>query len=111
MKELEVYADLEDLILMVVGNKIDLEQERQVSTEEGAQLAKELSALFMESSAKTKVGIKAIFEELVRKIVQNSVIKNKAQSHQSHQSQSQKATISLNDLDDENNESASNCSC
>ena len=111
LKELEVYADLEDLILMVVGNKIDLEQERQVSTEEGAQLAKELSALFMESSAKTKVGIKAIFEELVRKIVQNSVIKNKAQSHQSHQSQSQKATISLNDLDDENNESASNCSC
>ena len=71
LKELDVYADLDDLILMIVGNKIDLESkgERKVSTEEGLQLAKELSALFMESSAKTRLGIKAIFEELVRKIL------------------------------------------
>lgn len=71
LKELDVYADLDDLILMIVGNKIDLESkgERKVSTEEGLQLAKELSALFMESSAKTRLGIKSIFEELVRKIL------------------------------------------
>ena len=56
LKELAVYADLEDLVLMIVGNKVDLEEkgERKVSTEEGLQLAKELSALFMESSAKTR---------------------------------------------------------
>lgn len=107
LKELEVYADLDDLILMVVGNKIDLEGERRVSTEEGIQLAKELSALFMESSAKTKVGIKAIFEELVRKIVQNSK-KNQSQQ-QSQPRPQQQATISLNDPDDE--ESSSSCSC
>ena len=110
LKELEVYADLDDLILMVVGNKIDLEEERQVSREEGGQLAKELSALFMESSAKTKVGIKAIFEELVRKIVQNSIGKSQSEKQSQTQSQ-QQATISLNENDDENNESATNCSC
>lgn len=108
LKELEIYADLDDLILMVVGNKIDLQPDRQVSTEEGAQLAKELSALFMESSAKTKVGIKAIFEELVRKIVQSSSGNKKKPESAAKQAQ---ATISLNDEDDENNETATNCSC
>ena len=110
LKELEVYADLDDLILMVVGNKIDLESERRISSEEGAQLAKDLSALFMESSAKTKIGIKSIFEELVRKIVQNSTGKLKSQAQQEQQRQKQ-ATISLHDDDDENNETATNCSC
>lgn len=108
LKELEIYADLDDLILMVVGNKIDLQAERQVSTEEGAQLAKELSALFMESSAKTKVGIKAIFEELVRKIVQSSSGNKKKPESAAKQTQ---ATVSLIDEDDENNETATNCSC
>lgn len=107
LKELEIYADLDDLILMVVGNKVDLEEERKVSTEEGAQLAKELSALFMESSAKTKIGIKAIFEELVRKILLNSSSIKVSSSPQ----QKQKATVSLEEDEDENENESTTCSC
>lgn len=69
LKELSVYADMDELVLMVVGNKIDLEEERQVSTEEGLQFARDHSALFMESSAKTRAGIKAVFEELAKKVL------------------------------------------
>ncbi len=69
LKELKVYADMDELVLMIVGNKIDLEEERKVSTEEGLQFAREHSALFMESSAKTRAGIKAIFEELAKKVL------------------------------------------
>lgn len=68
MRELQTYAVPEEMILMVVANKIDKEA-RRVSREEGMEYAKELSALYMECSAKTKVGITAAFEELVHTIV------------------------------------------
>lgn len=36
--------------------------------EEGANFARKLSTLFVECSAKTKVGVKQAFEELVEKV-------------------------------------------
>ena len=107
LKELQVYADLDDLILMVVGNKVDLEG-RQVSIEEGRQFSKDISALFMESSAKTKIGIKAIFEELVRKILNSSILQNQHKQHS--QSETKGNIVSLQN-DDEDTEEQSACSC
>lgn len=101
LKELEVYTDLDDLVLMIVGNKIDLE--RAVSTDEGLQMAQELSALFMESSAKTKMGIKAIFEELVRKILNSPA---------ALRSQEKKNLVNVSlQTEDEDEEQQSACSC
>lgn len=73
LKELQTYANMDKLILMVVGNKID--KEREVSVEEGRALAQDLSALFMEASAKTRVGVMAAFEELVHKIMHTPRVK------------------------------------
>lgn len=69
MRELKTYSNPEEMILMVVANKIDKEGQRKVTNEEGLEYAKELSALYMECSAKTKVGIVAAFEELVHTIM------------------------------------------
>jgi small GTP-binding protein len=55
-------------VLMLVGNKVD-KSEQQVTTAEGQRLAKDLRCLFMECSAKTRVGVRAAFEELVRKVI------------------------------------------
>ncbi|MCP9257429.1 Ras-related protein Rab-6A [Dirofilaria immitis] len=41
-----------DVIIMLVGNKTDLADKRQVSTEEGERKAKELNVMFIETSAK-----------------------------------------------------------
>ena len=49
---------------MLVGNKIDMAEKRQVSTEEGQALAKELDVLFIESSAKAGINIKQLFKNL-----------------------------------------------
>ncbi len=76
IKELETYANIEKIVLMVVGNKIDKEPE--VTSEEGQELAKELQALYMESSAKTRVGVLAAFEELVHKIMHTPKVKKEA---------------------------------
>lgn len=58
----------DDVLIMLVGNKTDLGERRQVSTEEGEKLSKDHDALFFESSAKTGTNIKNIFNELARKL-------------------------------------------
>jgi Ras-related protein Rab-18 len=65
--ELETYSSSVNVVKMVVGNKIDLEG-RQVSREEGQQFARDHGALFLECSAKTKIGVQQAFEELCLKI-------------------------------------------
>lgn len=50
----------------VVGNKSDLEDERQVSYEEGQNLAKQFNAPFLETSAKQNVNVEESFYGLVR---------------------------------------------
>jgi len=69
LSELETFATRQDLIKMLVGNKIDKEG-KEVSTEEGKRFAKRHSMLFIEASAKTKEGVMIAFEELVEKILQ-----------------------------------------
>lgn len=43
-----------------MGNKTDLADRRQVSTEEGEQKAQELDVLFMETSAKAGYNVKQV---------------------------------------------------
>ncbi len=51
----------EEVIFAVVGNKIDLEDKREVSAEEGQNYAKEHEFLFAEVSAKTGNGFSELF--------------------------------------------------
>lgn len=45
---------------MLVGNKTDLSDKRQVSTEEGDRKAKELNVMFIETSAKAGYNVKQV---------------------------------------------------
>ena len=65
-----------DAIKLIVANKIDLDN-RVVLTKEGENLAKENGTLYIETSAKTNVGIESVFEELVNKILDNPSILSK----------------------------------
>ena len=55
---------------MLVGNKIDKTEEREVSRQEGLDFARKHSMLFIEASAKTKEGVQCAFEELVEKVIE-----------------------------------------
>ena len=52
-----------DVIIMLVGNKTDLSDKRQVSTEEGERKAKELNVMFIETSAKAGYNVKQVTDE------------------------------------------------
>ena len=51
---------------MLVGNKTDLDSQRQVTFQEGADLAGRLGIAFMETSAKTGSNVQNTFVELIR---------------------------------------------
>ncbi|WWC58621.1 uncharacterized protein I303_101165 [Kwoniella dejecticola CBS 10117] len=76
-KEIDTYCG-EGVVKMIVGNKVDKEFSRQVTTEEGKAFAERMGALFIECSAKTRLGVPEAFEELVRRILATPTLYSKS---------------------------------
>ena len=60
MNEVEKFAN-ENVVKLLVGNKCDLEAQRQVTTEEGKELADRLGIKFIETSAKSATNVEKSF--------------------------------------------------
>ena len=54
--------------VMLVGNKSDRVTEREVSTQEGSALAKEMGCQFVEASAKNCINVEKAFYDVVRSL-------------------------------------------
>ncbi|MBD3350151.1 MAG: GTP-binding protein [Candidatus Lokiarchaeota archaeon] len=65
----EVDQVIPDKPFIIVGNKIDLADERVVSKHEGEELAKSLGVLYYETSAKTGENLNVAFRKLVDEIL------------------------------------------
>merc|ERR1719499_2685827 len=57
-----------DVVIALAGNKLDREQERQVSTDEARKYAEENGLYFIETSAKTNVNVRELFMAIARKL-------------------------------------------
>jgi GTPase SAR1 family protein len=55
-----------DVIIVLVGNKTDLNEKRQVTTEDGEAKAKEFNVMFIETSAKAGYNVKALFRRIAQ---------------------------------------------
>ncbi|VBB18224.1 Rab GTPase 2d [Yasminevirus sp. GU-2018] len=67
LKDLRSYCDPQ-IVITLVGNKIDLETSRQVSYEEGKEFADKNGLNFFETSAKTGQNIESCFLNIVQQI-------------------------------------------
>lgn len=67
IRNIEEHASA-DVEKMILGNKCDMNDRRQVSRERGAQLAIEYAIKFMETSAKASVNVEEAFFTLARDI-------------------------------------------
>ncbi|CAJ0764106.1 2376_t:CDS:2 [Entrophospora sp. SA101] len=55
-----------DVIIVLVGNKTDLNDKRQVTTEEGEKKSKEFNVMFIETSAKAGHNVKTLFRKIAQ---------------------------------------------
>ena len=62
-----------DIVLILVGNKIDLESKRVVSRDEGEALAQNLTLTYVETSAKTGENIDDAFKMLALQIIKKFI--------------------------------------
>ncbi|KAJ0009574.1 hypothetical protein NQD34_001276 [Periophthalmus magnuspinnatus] len=68
----------EDLVpLLVVGNKSDLEERRQVSLEEASSRAQEWGVPYVETSAKTRANVDKVFFDLMREVRKKKMSESK----------------------------------
>ncbi|KAJ7280374.1 ras-domain-containing protein [Mycena rebaudengoi] len=66
--ELETYVS-DKVVKILVGNKVDKEFSRQVPTAEAQAFATRMNSLFVEASAKTSVGVREAFTDVVERIM------------------------------------------
>ncbi|MES1920695.1 GTP-binding protein [Bonamia ostreae] len=79
MSEIDVHGSNE-VEIVIVGNKVDQGDAREVSTEEGEQLANSLNVIFIEASAMTDEKVNEMFMMITRKLLKSNVLEKIDQS-------------------------------
>lgn len=74
---LRVKAEEDKIPLLLVGNKSDLEDRRQVSVDEARGKAEEWAVQYVETSAKTRANVDKVFFDLMREVRAKKMSENK----------------------------------
>ncbi|XP_074742356.1 ras-related protein Rab-26 isoform X2 [Strix uralensis] len=72
LTEIHEYAQ-QDVVLMLLGNKVDSAQDRVVKREDGEKLAKEYGVPFMETSAKSGLNVELAFTAIAKELKHRSM--------------------------------------
>ena len=76
IRQIKDYQDISEFPIIIVGCKLDLEDKREVSTEEGHTFAAKYKCPFFETSARTGKGVKEAFSALIQKVYEKNKNKN-----------------------------------
>ena len=82
------------LALAIVGNKEDFKKYEKIEENKARDFAKEHKALFMKTSAKTKVGIEDLFNNIATNILKQNPQANLLKEDDSKSNQESKKTKS-----------------
>ena len=61
----------ENMVIMLIGNKVDLDHKRAVTYQDGSDFANRNNLIFLETSAKTAANVEEAFVQTAQKIYQN----------------------------------------
>ena len=70
----EYFPNTSEIVMMLVGNKIDNIHNRVVTESEGEELARKNGMMYIETSAKEKIGVNEAFEEVVNKVIDSPML-------------------------------------
>ena len=73
--EVEKHAD-KNIYKVLIGNKIDLEKDRDITYNEGKEYAESEGMKFIETSAKDGSNIEEAFELITKEIIKSNINKN-----------------------------------
>lgn len=111
LQELNTHSDT-TVVKMLVGNKSDLENIRQVSVEEAQTFAEENSLFFIETSALDATNVKRAFEIVIKEIYNNvstrKVLDSSDPSYKAQLSSFNRVTLPYH-IDDQVKPSKSSC--
>uniref|UniRef100_A0A8C8B2S8 Ras-related protein Rab-17 n=1 Tax=Otus sunia TaxID=257818 RepID=A0A8C8B2S8_9STRI len=79
LRDLEKEFLPDEIVIALVGNKVDLAGEREVATEEGEEFARTKGLLFMETSAKSNHQVNDIFMAIAQELLQR--VREEASHH------------------------------
>ncbi|PIO11806.1 hypothetical protein AB205_0010590, partial [Aquarana catesbeiana] len=74
---LRVKAEEDKIPLLIVGNKSDLEDRRQVPVDEARGKSEEWGVQYVETSAKTRANVDKVFFDLMREVRSKKMSENK----------------------------------
>ncbi|KAJ5079212.1 ras-related protein rab-11c [Anaeramoeba ignava] len=83
------------IVIMLVGNKLDLEEKRVIPTEKGKKLAQEHNLAFIETSALDSTNVELAFQTLVSQIYEMKKKSNNSHPDQEKYSNQNQETIDL----------------
>ena len=83
-----------DIVIFLIGNKIDMDQKREVEYNDGKNFAEENSILFYEVSAKNGNNVGSTFDILANKIFQT--MKEEENNENKYMRREQRSSIQLN---------------
>ncbi|EFP85420.1 hypothetical protein PGT21_008746 [Puccinia graminis f. sp. tritici] len=108
--ELDTFAHSpQDVVRVIVGNKVDKDESRTVSTDEGRAFASDNHAMFFETSVKTRKGVDEVFEAVVDKII-DSISLQRARQGYRNDSRTLPGSIDLDAYSDDD-QAGSWCNC
>ncbi|CAL9079364.1 ras-related protein [Musa troglodytarum] len=109
LQELETHSDT-TVVKMLVGNKCDLDNIRNISVEEGKSLAEAEGLFFIETSALDSTNVKKAFEIVIREIYNN--VSRKVLNSDSYKSELSLNRVSLtSNGSDETKQTSSKTCC
>jgi len=97
-----------DVVIMLVGNKTDLAEKRQVSTQEAEAKAKQYEIMLIETSAKAGFNVKQLFRKLALSLPGEN---QQSESAPVNVEVPLNPSVKVNDKNTEQAAKASSCSC